>query len=308
MKTSSSENQSRFSRIQRMLELGQKIWTDRPDLQESYPDPASVEYWFWLMWSGAEYYQEVKQALYPVPERFLVDRVVGEFVPDKNYHTSGIVDARRMIQCFCDQGFQFNHRAAVLDFGCGCSRLLRFFALFANECRIFGADVDPDAIEWCGKHIDFATFQTLQESPPAPYEKSSFDAVYAYSVFSHFSEELQVHWLKELHRISKSGAILVLTVQGKSMAETYEGATPVIDWKQKAGLSERGFAFFPYQQLVFQNAQNQEYYSKWNLQNYGDAFILKPYIEKIWGQYFDLLDHLESPDGSQDYVILRNTK
>ena len=288
------------------MQLGVHIWNDRPDLQKAFSGPFSIEYWFWLMWSGAEYYKEVKQALYPLPERYLLDRVVGEFVPEKNYHTSGIVDARRMIQCLIKNGFQFVNNAAVLDFGCGCSRLLRFLALYADRCRLFGADVDPDAIHWCCKHIDFANFHVLNESPPTTFEDSFFDAIYAYSVFSHFSEELHLRWLEELHRISKPGALLVLTVQGKSMVEASEASRPEISiQQQKMELIERGFAFVPYQELTFQNAKNQDYYSKWNLQNYGDAFILKPYIEKIWRRYFDLLDHLESPDGSQDYAVLR---
>lgn len=300
-KTSTSKTRQ-HPLIDRLFDLRDKIWSERQDLQETFPNPNGIEFWFWLMWSGAEYYREVKQALYPLPDRFLLDRVVGEFVPEKNFHTSGIVDARRMMQCLSTNGFSFSDDAAVLDFGCGCSRLLRYFSLYAHQCRFYGADVDADAVQWCVKHIDFVEFQQVSEMPPAPYPDSFFDAVYSYSVFSHFSEQLHLSWLEELHRIAKPGAKLVLTVQGTRMLE--QQSPEIISKKEQSDFN--GFLFVPYQQLQFHNKQNEDFYSNWNLQNYGDAFIIKPYIEKTWGGLFEIIDWLESPDGSQDYVVLRN--
>lgn len=298
-----TQPQKPFPRIDQLFIQSARIWNERPDLQEAFPDPKGVEYWLWLMWFGYDTYNEVREALYPVPDRFLVDRVVGEFVPEKNYHTSGIVDARRMIQCLQENGFSFSDQATILDFGCGCARLMRFFACFAYQCRFFGADVDADAVQWCEKCIDFAEFRKVGEKPPAPYSESFFDAIYSYSVFSHFSEELHLTWLEELHRIAKPGALLVLTVQGKKMIELDQVNCQATDNLQNG---ENRFIFFPYQHLQFYNKQNEDFYSNWNLQNYGDAFIFRPYIEKAWSGFFELIDLLEGPDDSQDYVVLRN--
>lgn len=305
MDPSASRKTKKYPLIDRLFELRSQIWNDRSDLQETFPNPDGSDYWFWLMWSGSEYYREVKQALYPLPERFLLDRVVGEFVPEKNFHTSGIVDARRVMQCLSSNGFSFSENAAILDFGCGCARLMRFFACFAYPCRFFGADVDADAVQWCEKCIDFAEFRKVDEKPPSPYSESFFDAIYSYSVFSHFSEELHLTWLEELHRIAKPGALLVLTVQGKKMMELNQVNCQATDNLQNG---ENRFVFFPYQHLQFYNKQNEDFYLNWNLQNYGDAFIFRPYIEKAWSGFFELIDWLESPDGGQDYVVLRNKR
>ncbi len=295
-----------FPRIDALIALQHSIWNSRPDLQESFADADSDDFWFWLMWSGSEYYQEVKEALYPLPDRYLLDRVVGEFVPEKNFHTSGIVDARRMIECLRSPSFDFSQNSSVLDFGCGCSRLLRFFARWGYDCNFHGADVDSDAIKWCETNIDFARFRSINENPPTPFSDSAFDAAYSYSVFSHFSKKLHLSWLDELHRITKPGAILVLTVQGKAMFD--KSNSEINTDKNRDAFNQNGFLFVPYQNLEFLNPKNQDYYDQWDLGAYGDAFILKPYIEREWTKWFDTLDLIESPDNSQDYVILRNKK
>lgn len=298
-----------YPRIDRLFEIGNQIWNERPDLQEAYPEPNGIEYWLWLMWFGCDSYDEIKKSLYPVPDRYLVDRVVGEFVPEKNYHTSGIVDARRMIQCLKDHRFLFHNQASILDFGCGCARLLRFFACFAYECQFFGADVDRDAIDWCTEHIDFGTFFTLDDDPPTPFQSEQFDAIYAFSVFSHFPLERHFLWLQELYRITKPKALVVLTVQGKKIIDLLRsGWNPnMVDTvlSNLATLEKEGFVFFPYKQLLFNNQRNKDYYASWNLNSYGDAFILKSFIEDKWSKWFKMLDHIEGPDGGQDYVVLQ---
>src|SRR5690606_34568757 len=77
----------------------------------------------------------------------------------------------------------------VLDFGCGCGRLIRHVGAHTNAA-LYGTDYNPDLIAWCRQHLPLAVFDTNDAHPPLRYEDSSFDFVYARSIFTHFPENL----------------------------------------------------------------------------------------------------------------------
>jgi SAM-dependent methyltransferase len=104
--------------------------------------------------------------------------------------------------------------SSVLDFGCGCGRVTRYWEGFGGT--ISGSDVSAHAIEWCRANLPFATFQTNAIAPPLAFEDKSFDLVYALSVFTHLTAELQIAWRDELHRVLRSGGTLLLTTHGRS--------------------------------------------------------------------------------------------
>src|SRR5690606_23608689 len=46
-----------------------------------------------------------------------------------------------------------------------------------------------------------------------PYPVASFDNAMAYSVFTHLPEPVHLHWMKELARVLRPGAVFVLTLE-----------------------------------------------------------------------------------------------
>jgi SAM-dependent methyltransferase len=58
--------------------------------------------------------------------------------------------------------------------------------------------------------------------PPLPYKDASFDAIYAISIWSHFSEAAALRWLDEMHRILRPGGHLVLTTHGYHTVAFYD--------------------------------------------------------------------------------------
>ena len=52
-------------------------------------------------------------------------------------------------------------------------------------------------------------------TPPLPYDDSSFDLVYAFSVMTHLSEELQRAWVQECRRVLKPGGYFVFSTLGE---------------------------------------------------------------------------------------------
>ncbi|MBP6812973.1 MAG: class I SAM-dependent methyltransferase [Saprospiraceae bacterium] len=108
----------------------------------------------------------------------------------------------------------------LLDWGCGPARVLRHFPkLLGNTCEIHGTDYNPKTIAWCRENIGGVTFAINQLNPPTQYQNAYFDLMYGISIFTHLSEPNHQQWFDELMRISKKGAILVLTTHGDVFRE-----------------------------------------------------------------------------------------
>jgi SAM-dependent methyltransferase len=103
---------------------------------------------------------------------------------------------------------------SVLDFGCGCGRVTRWWRNF--DGTIAGSDVSGAAVEWCRANLPFARFERNALAPPLVFADESFDLVYALSVFTHLTAELQLAWRDELRRVLRPGGRLLLTTHGRS--------------------------------------------------------------------------------------------
>jgi SAM-dependent methyltransferase len=108
---------------------------------------------------------------------------------------------------------------AILDWGCGCGRVLRHWADLPAETRVYGCDINPKEVEWCRRHLDFADVTVNDIAPPLPYPAEAFDLVYALSVFTHLGEDLQHAWMRECRRVLKPGGFLVFSTMGEYYAD-----------------------------------------------------------------------------------------
>ncbi len=77
--------------------------------------------------------------------------------------------------------------------------------------RLRGTDYNPTLIEWCRQNLTFARFDINRLEPPLDYAADTFDFAYAFSVFTHLTEPLQVAWMSELRRVLRPGAYLVIS-------------------------------------------------------------------------------------------------
>ncbi len=130
---------------------------------------------------------------------------------------------------------------ALLDFGCGCGRVVRQWRGLSGE--IHGCDLDPAAIAWCRANLDFARFEVTGAEPPLPFAAESFDLVYALSVFTHLPEEAQLRWMGELARVLGPGGRLVVSTHGTSYRDRldpdeqtrFDAGGLVVRWEEGAG-------------------------------------------------------------------------
>ncbi|MGN6217805.1 MAG: methyltransferase domain-containing protein [Solirubrobacterales bacterium] len=111
----------------------------------------------------------------------------------------------------------------ILDFGCGVGRMLRQFAAESGESEIFGCDLDRPSVEWLRENLSppFQVFESAEEAG-LPQEDGFFDLIYAFSVYTHFTDNWAA-WLREHHRVLADGGILFATFLGEGMLEPLTG-------------------------------------------------------------------------------------
>jgi len=102
---------------------------------------------------------------------------------------------------------------AILDFGCGCGRVLRHWGELPRT-RVFGCDIDPRMVQWCDANLPFAVVSVNDLAPPLPYADSAFDLVYAFSVFTHLSVQLQHAWMRDCLRVLRPDGWLLMSTLG----------------------------------------------------------------------------------------------
>ena len=130
---------------------------------------------------------------------------------------------------------------SILDFGCGCGRVTRYWADFGGS--VAGSDVNREAIEWCRENLGFASFLHNDLAPGLDAGDASFDLVYALSVFTHLTDDLQLAWRDELHRVLRPGGRLLITTHGRSYLsrldpgerEQFERGELVVRWADIPG-------------------------------------------------------------------------
>jgi SAM-dependent methyltransferase len=127
----------------------------------------------------------------------------------------------------------------VLDFGCGCGRVIRHL----EGIELSGSDADAAAIAWCRRNLPFARFETNGAAPPLAWDAAGFDLVYGFSVLTHLTEELQRRWLAELRRVLRPRGLLLLSTHGERYRDRltpeerarFDAGVVVVRWEQAEG-------------------------------------------------------------------------
>jgi len=150
--------------------------------------------------------------LTPVPPSDLRQLVAG--MDDKNWFIKGGALAAYSIERTLKSADKtFDDLKSVLDFGCGCGRVLSHLQNY-NKTKFFGTDYNSLPIDWCKQNLPFANFRTNSLKPPLSYNDETFDLVYAFSVLTHLTVDTQKEWILELTRILKNGGFLLVSTHG----------------------------------------------------------------------------------------------
>jgi ubiquinone/menaquinone biosynthesis C-methylase UbiE len=179
----------------------------------------------------------------------------------------------------------------VLDFGCGCGRVLLNFQDAPTTCQFYGTDIDSKLVGWCEEHLPNIRWKINGLQPPLPFTNNTFDLIYAISVFTHLDEEFQHAWLHELQRIAKPGGIIILTVHGEHRISKLEPPA-------QNQIHSYGFMYIIGATGWLKLDKLPDFYQT--------AYHTKEYIYREWSAYFDVLHYLERGiNNDQDAVLLR---
>ena len=216
-----------------------------------------------------------------LPPAGLMQRVSGNDDPDVFLRTG-----RRLAATMMRAAIEHAERPVwdVLDWGCGCGRVMRHISADWPQARVRGCDIDPSAVTWCQLNLS-GEFAVSPLYPPLPYEDEAFDAVLALSVMTHLARRLQRLWLRDLARVLRPGGLVVASVHGRAAAAGF-GVT---------GLS-RGIRDH-YLNTDLAGVVPEGYYR--------DVIQSEVYTRAAWSDHLDVVAYEETGLEQHDLVICR---
>jgi len=139
--------------------------------------------------------------------------------------------------------------AKVLDYGCGWGRLARLMYFFVEEDNLFGLDPWNRSIEICRRDRFGDNFLVSDYLPQElPVSDTTFDLIYAFSVFTHLSERATVTNLNVLTRYLSDDGVLAITIRPEEYWKVDPGATNSKSSEKLMLLHEStGFVFQPHE-------------------------------------------------------------
>jgi SAM-dependent methyltransferase len=141
-----------------------------------------------------------------------------------------------VLECFEAVGSPLAPDSDVLDFSCSSARVVRALAAARPDVRWHGCDPNSGAIDWASEHFSNIDFFVADTTPPLPVAPGSFNAAFAISVWSHYSEAAALSWLEEMSRLIAPGGLFIVTTHGlQSCAWFTQFQDPAINAKLGEG-------------------------------------------------------------------------
>lgn len=229
---------------------------------------------------------------------------------DLIYHLGGgLANAIQISSKAAAHKCPFNKACGVLDFGCGTSRILRYMVELLPGPDYYASEVFFENINWGKQAFPEVRYLHQDNFPPLDVKDCSFDIIYAYSIFTHFEEELHKKWLAELHRLLKPGGVLILTVHGETILGRCEKEENIRIAMSFGGQNYEDIKNrFHAHGYVFYKCYDSQQLGKGGLDAdiFGISFISRKYIENNWTRKFKLREYdAGAVSNWQDYVVLQ---
>ena len=231
------------------------------------------------------YYLRERLRGIPLPPTTMMNLVTGNYIAQW-YVDSGARAAQSVRETIEKSHFSMSGITAILDFGCGCGRVLRHWKPIAQRVQLHGTDYNSELTYWARKTVPFAQIMQNNLAPPLAYADNTFDLIYALSTFTHWTVELQKRWIREFTRILKPQGFLLLTTHGDyyltaltpDEQKLYQAGHPIVRYDEQVGTNTCG-AFHPYQYVTTELRQNltiEQFYPRSALGNpWQDIFLLR---------------------------------
>lgn len=239
------------------------------------------------------YFPSDKLSTSPLPDAARQRRVQG-VGDDSIFLMEGFSAFKKIVDSLqARSGWRRRRLGSVLDWGCGCGRLTRYFQ-GDKRLRISGTDIDVDNVEWCSRSLPFGKFVTAPLSPPCEgLPTKAFDTIIGMSVMTHLSEPDQDRWLDELARVSKPRALVALSVHGGATIARSNLPLELFSHWLTLGYLDGGM-----NPDLIGAIERPEFYR--------NAFHSEKYIRERWSKHFDVVDYIPAFIGNHhDLVVLQ---
>lgn len=204
------------------------------------------------------------------------------------YYASGYKQMLSWLKTLENYSFNLRTAGAILELGCGSARLIRHLRGI-DGIRLVGTDIDANSIEWCQQNVKGIEFFVNDLHPPLSFaEDSSFDLIFAASVFTHIPLDSQYLWIKELNRILKPGGYLICTVHGSYHEQK------LLNREDRERLREQG-------QLALEATDSKASLSTQIIGSW-DVFMKRSEVLRAFGSEFHIHDYLPR---LQDVLVLQ---
>lgn len=222
---------------------------------------------------------------YPLPPSDLRWRIGGKRSA-RSYLEIGANLGQDLVELCQSAGRDPTEFTSILDFGCGCGRVLRQLPERFPRARIHGADVDAEAVAWCEDSLPFlAGAHPLPDHPPSKLAAEHFDLIFAISVFTHLPLSVERAWLSELRRLSKPGALIILSFLPQQDAD--------LDFTPEMALeNDGGFQYFRTMEIP----ELPDYYH--------GSYHTDEAMRKIAGDYFEVLSLVPRAANRHQNVVI----
>jgi SAM-dependent methyltransferase len=197
---------------------------------------------------------------------------------------------------------------SVLDFGCGWGRIIRFFLRDVDPQHLRGADCLQEAIDTCRSTNTHCRFELVEPLPPMPMEGDTFDLVYAYSVFSHLSEQAHLAWIEEFHRVLRPGGVLVVTTRPREfilMCAAMRATPDLPAWAMGAAMSFADtaacLARYDRGEFLYQPVGGGPVL---DASIFGEACIPEAYVRRTWTRHLEFVDYIDDRKICEQNVIV----
>ncbi len=208
-------------------------------------------------------------------------------------------------------GFPLKDGGNVLDIGCGWGRITRTFMRDVPSERLYGVDIDPNAVLMT--HILGVPAQLEQSRPgePLPYPDNSFNVVICNSVFTHLPENVATSLARDVTRLLQPGTLFVFTVEDDAF----------LDYLDQPGLENHGTRWATLKKyqtelpaLRAKYAAGEYLYLVTNDSGaltsdvYGDAIISRAWMEKNWSDFLEVLRFDRTAYPIKQAVVVARTR
>jgi SAM-dependent methyltransferase len=238
----------------------------------------------------------------PFPPAHLRRRAAGTDV-EAHFDNSGRMSVADFARAVQSTGKALADFPRVLEWGCGCGRVLRHLVEACPRSEIHGCDIDKEAVGWLRSVQTYVEVVANEGLPPLPYPDGAFDLIVNYSVLTHLNERYQDAWLTELGRILDPNGTLVLSFHGPYAYNLWDESIPKNDPHGQALLKEARRKLAEEGIFFLDNDNWSADFPKF----YQSTFHSPWYVFEHWQAFFDIAAYL--PRGGlnhQDLVVLRH--